>query len=149
MGDFVSFSEYRIFTREQIMIFSLAYSVKLTLKKQIIQYYFQESKFETCWLSKKKVEKNAPKMVFWSNLVGSCVVIGTCACHYGWVTENNPKPTLLFPLVTVWHSLRMPQQWGQIILKFKSGKFPCPKVFTRKSSDAVFLVCTADTFQKW
>ena len=121
------------------MIFSLALSVKLTLKKLIIQYYFKESKFETCWL--KKVEK----MVFWSNLVGSCVVIGTCACHYGWVTENNPKPTLLFPLVTVWHSLRMPQQWSQIVLKFKSGIFPCPKDFTRKSGDT--LVSVVDRFR--
>ena len=101
-------------------------------------------------LVQKKVEKNELKMVFWSNLVGSCVVIGTCACHYGWVTENNPKPTLLFPLVTVWHSLRMPQ-WGQNFYEFKSVKFQCPKglVITRKSRGTIFYsFCRSNRFLK-
>ena len=121
------------------MIFSLAHSV-VDIKKADNSILFQRIKVWNL-LVKKKLKKNAPKMVFWSNLVGSCVVIGTCACHYGWVTENNPKPTLLFPLVTVWHSLRMPQQWSQIVLKFKSGIFPCPKDFTRKSGDTLVTVC--------
>ena len=138
MGDFFSFSGCRNFQRGTNYEIQLGTLSKVDIKKEDNSTLFQRIKVWNL-LIKKKSKKNAPKMVFWSNLVGSCVVIGTCACHYGWVTENNPKPTLLFPLVTVWHSLRMPQQWGQIILKFKSEKFPGPKNFTRKSVDAAFF----------
>ena len=47
-GFFFPSQDVETFREEQIMRFNLALSVKLTLRKRIIQHYFKESKFETC-----------------------------------------------------------------------------------------------------